>query len=307
MKKEGVKLYDLVDLTNPQSVLDEIRYIVALMVNDFDHALFEQICADIKMLFEGDFPGYRASNTKYHDLEHTSSVVLATGRLIHGAFMEGHSFSAKTILLGLIGAIFHDIGFIQTDSDVNGSGAKYTIGHEERSIIFMKQYLSQKSFSKQDLEDITHIIKCTILSLEIKNIPFRSNDIVMLGKIVGSADLLAQMADREYLEKLFMLFKEFEEAGMPGYGSELELLQKTQNFYKYVALQRLSQGFDNVSAFMRPHFKNRWDLNRDLYQESIIANIDYLKTIVDSCDESYSCYLKYLRRGGLAEKLNYNK
>ena len=307
MKKEGVKLYDLVDLTNPQSVLDEIRYIVALMVNDFDHALFEQICADIKMLFEGDFPGYRASNTKYHDLEHTSSVVLATGRLIHGAFMEGHSFSAKTILLGLIGAIFHDIGFIQTDSDVNGSGAKYTIGHEERSIIFMKQYLSQKSFSKQDLEDITHIIKCTILSLEIKNIPFRSNDIVMLGKIVGSADLLAQMADREYLEKLFMLFKEFEEAGMPGYGSELELLQKTQNFYKYVALQRLSQGFDNVSAFMRPHFKNRWDLDRDLYQESIIANIDYLKTIVDSCDESYSCYLKYLRRGGLAEKLNYNK
>ena len=307
MKKEGVKLYDLVDLTNPQSVLDEIRYIVALMLNDFDHALFEQICADIKMLFEGDFPGYRASNTKYHDLEHTSSVVLATGRLIHGAFMEGHSFSAKTILLGLIGAIFHDIGFIQTDSDVNGSGAKYTIGHEERSIIFMKQYLSQKSFSKQDLEDITHIIKCTILSLEIKNIPFRSNDIVMLGKIVGSADLLAQMADREYLEKLFMLFKEFEEAGMPGYGSELELLQKTQNFYKYVALQRLSQGFDNVSAFMRPHFKNRWDLNRDLYQESIIANIDYLKTIVDSCDESYSCYLKYLRRGGLAEKLNYNK
>ncbi|MEE8430651.1 MAG: HD domain-containing protein [Candidatus Desulfatibia sp.] len=307
MKKEGVKLYDLVDLTNPQSVLDEIRYIVALMVNNFDHALFEQICADIKMLFEGDFPGYRASNTKYHDLEHTSSVVLAAGRLIHGAFMEGHSFSAKTILLGLIGAIFHDIGFIQTDSDVNGSGAKYTIGHEERSIIFMKQYLSQKSFSKQDLEDCTHIIKCTILSLEIKDIPFRSNDIVMLGKIVGSADLLAQMADREYLEKLFMLFKEFEEAGMPGYGSELELLQKTQNFYKYVALQRLSQGFDNVFAFMRFHFKNRWDLDRDLYQESIIANIDYLKTIVDSCDESYSCYLKYLRRGGLAEKLNYNK
>lgn len=307
MKKEGVKLYDLVDLTNPQSVLDEIRYIVALMVNNFDHALFEQICADIKMLFEGDFPGYRASNTKYHDLEHTSSVVLAAGRLIHGAFMEGHSFSAKTILLGLIGAIFHDIGFIQTDSDVNGSGAKYTIGHEERSIIFMKQYLSQKSFSKQDLEDCTHIIKCTILSLEIKDIPFRSNDIVMLGKIVGSADLLAQMADREYLEKLFMLFKEFEEAGMPGYGSELELLQKTQNFYKYVALQRLSQGFDNVSAFMRAHFKNRWDLDQDLYQKSIVANIDYLKTIVDSCDESYSCYLKYLRRGGLAEKLNYNK
>jgi hypothetical protein len=305
MKKEGVKLYDLIDLTNPQSILNELKYIVSLMVNDFDHAMLEQIYADIKMLFEGDFPGYRASNTKYHDLEHTSSVVLASGRLIHGAFAEGHSFSAKTIFLGLVGAIFHDIGFIQTDSDVNGSGAKYTIGHEERSIQFMKEYLSQKSFSKQDLDDCTHIIMCTTLSLEIKDIPFRSNDIAMLGKIVGSADLLAQMADREYLEKLFMLFKEFEEAGMPGYGSELELLQKTQDFYKYVALQRLSQGFENVSAFMRSHFKNRWDHDRDLYQESIIANINYLKTIVEVCNDYYRCYLKYLRRGGLDEKLNH--
>ncbi len=305
MKKEGIKLYDLVDLTNPQSVLNELRYIAALMVNDFDHAMLEQIYADIKMLFEGDFPGYRASNTKYHDLEHTSSVVLAAGRLIHGAFVEGHSFAAKTILLGLLGAIFHDIGFIQTDSDVNGSGAKYTIGHEERSIRFMKEYLSQKSFSKQDIEDCTHLIMCTILSLEIKDILFRSNDIAMLGKIVGSADLLAQMADREYLEKLFMLFKEFEEAGMPGYGSELELLQKTQDFYKYVALQRLGEGFENVSAFMRSHFKNRWDHDRDLYQESIVANIDYLKTVLENCDDSYGCYLKYLKRGGLAEKLNY--
>ena len=305
MKKEGVKLCDLVDSTNLQSIVNEIKYIATLMVNDFDHALLEQTCADIKMLFEGNFPGYRASNTKYHDLEHTSAVVLAASRLMHGAFTEGHSFSAKTILLGLLGAIFHDIGYIQTDSDVNGSGAKYTIGHEERSIRFLKEYLSQKSFSEQDIEDCTHIIMSTILSLEIKDIPFRSNDIELLGKILGSADLLAQIADREYFEKLFMLFKEFEEAGMPGYGSELELLQKTQNFYQYVALQRLNEEFENVAAFMRFHFKNRWDLDRDLYQESIDANIKYLKTVVGICDESYDCYLKYLRRGGLAEKLNH--
>ena len=126
----------------------------------------------------------------------------------------------------------------------------------------------------------------------------------MLGQIVGSADLLAQMADREYLEKLFMLFREFEEAGVPGYGSELDLLHKTEDFYKYVALQRLSEDFSGVSAFMRFHFKARWDLERDLYQESILANIEYLRTIVHRCDETYSCYLEFLRRGGLAEKLS---
>ncbi|MBL7180524.1 MAG: hypothetical protein ABIK98_01070 [Pseudomonadota bacterium] len=303
MKKEGIKLYDLINLANPQHVFNELKYIVSLVVNDFDYSLLEQIYADIEMLFRGDFPGYRASNTKYHDLEHTSSVALTVARLIHGGFVEGHLFPAKNILLGLIGALFHDIGFIQSDSDVNGSGAKYTVGHEQRSIDFIKSYLSRKAFSAEDIQDCTHIIMCTVLDLAIKEISFRSNDIKVLGQIVGSADLLAQMADREYLEKLFMLFKEFEEAGLPGYGSELELLKKTEDFYKYVALQRLSEDFAGVSAFIRLHFKDRWDLDRDLYQEAIVANIEYLKTVVEKCDDLYSCYLQHLRRGGLTEKL----
>lgn len=303
MNKGSIKLYDLINLADPQHVFNELKYIVSLVVNDFDYALLEQIYADLEMLFRGDFPGYRASNTKYHDLEHTSSVVLTVARLIHGGFVKGHSFPAKHILLGLIGGIFHDIGFIQADSDVNGSGAKYTVGHEQRSIDFMKNYLSQKSFSSEDLEDCTRIIMCTVLNLAIKDIPFRSNEIKVLGQILGSADLLAQMADRAYLEKLFMLFKEFEEAGLPGYGSELELLKKTEDFYKYVALPRLSRDFAGVSAFMRLHFKDRWDLDRDLYQEAIVANIEYLKLVVDKCNGSYACYLQYFRRGGLAEKL----
>jgi len=303
MDKENLKLYDLVDATNPQNILNELDHIISLMVNDFDHSVLHQILADTEKLFSGEFPGYRASNTKYHDLEHTGAVVLATARLIHGAFVEGHVFSTETIFMGLIGAIFHDIGFIQKDSELNGSGAKYTVGHEERSIEFMKSYLVQKSFSDQDIEDCTHIIMCTILSLSIKEIPFRSNDIEMLGKIVGSADLLAQMADREYLEKLFLLFMEFEEAGLPEYGSELDLLKKTEDFYKYMALPRLREEFGGVSAYMRSHLNNRWGIDRDLYQKSIVANIEYLKSIIDICNDSYSCYLKYFRRGRLLEKL----
>lgn len=303
MEKKGVKLYDLVDLTKAQAVLDELNHIISLMVGDFDAPLLKEILEDIERLFNGDFPGYRASNTKYHDFEHTCAVVLATARLIHGVFIEKPSFDAKDIFLGLIGALFHDIGFIQTESDVDGSGAKYTVGHEQRSIEFMTEYLLGKKFSAEQVEDCAHLIMCTILSLSIKDVPFRSKGVRVLGNIVGSADLLAQMADREYLEKLFMLFKEFEEAGLPGYGSELELLKKTEDFYKYVALQRLSEDFGDTYAFMGNHFKERWGLDRDLYQESIIANIEYLKTVVNRCDSSFSCYLENLRRGGLAKKL----
>ena len=303
MEKKGIKLYDLVDLTRPPDVLNELNHIISLVVSDFDHALLEEIFAEIEALFSGDYPGYRASNTKYHDFEHTCAVTLAAVRLIHGAFLEKKIFTAKNVLLGLLGAIFHDIGFIQTEDDKDGSGAKYTIGHELRSIEFMKTYLASKSLDAQDIEACAQLIMCTILNLSIKDLTFASKDLKLLGKIVGSADLLAQMADREYLEKLFMLFKEFEEAGMPGYGSELELLQKTEDFYNKVALQRLSEDFSGVFTLMQLHFKERWNLERDLYQESILANIEYLRTIVHRCDETYSCYLEFLRRGGLAEKL----
>jgi hypothetical protein len=86
------------------------------------------------LLFNGKYPGYSECNTKYHNLEHTISVALATARLVHGSHLEGHEFSPKNILLALVASLFHDAGLIQAEGDINGSGAKYTIGHEERRI-----------------------------------------------------------------------------------------------------------------------------------------------------------------------------
>ena len=303
MRNNDIKLYDLIDFNNPRDILNEIKTIVALIANGFDYSMLERIYKDIESIFAGKYPGYQASNTKYHDLEHTNSVMLAAARLMHGSFIKGNTFSSQNILLGLIATLFHDIGFIQTESDKKGSGAKYTIGHEQRSIDFMNTYLTQKSFSSQDMEDCSHIIMTTILDLELKQIPFRTEEIEMLGKIVGSADLLAQMADRAYLEKLFLLFKEFEEAGLPEYASELELLQKTEDFYDQVAKKRLTRQFDNVFTFMRLHFKDRWNIDQDLYEKSILSNINYLKTIIKKCSLSDKCYFQYLRRGDISKKL----
>ena len=186
---------------------------------------------------------------------------------------------------------------------MNGTGAKYTIGHEERSIEFMKEYLSSKDFSSQDTEDCSHLIQSTILSFPVKDIPFRSKEIETLGKIVGSADLLAQIADRNYLEKLFLLFKEFEEANIPEFSSELELLQKTEGFYAYVAQKRLSEDLGGISAPMLSHFKYRWNINKDLYEESISRNIEYLKSVVTECEDSFQCYLDKLRRMDISKKI----
>lgn len=297
MNNKDVKLYDLIDLNNSKEVLDEIQYNISLMVNDFDFFSFENIYKDIGLVFAGQYPGYRASNTKYHDLEHTNSVILAVIRLIHGGFVEGHPFTTKNILLGLLAALFHDIGFIQIESDRKGSGAKYTIEHEKRSIDFMKKYLGKHSYSSVLMEDCSHLIMCTILNLSPDQIPFRSKEVETTGKIVGSADLMAQMADRAYLEKLLLLYEEFEEAGLPGYNSEFDLLKKTEDFYNLVARKRLAEDFDNVAAFMRPHFKERWNIDRDLYDESISGHINYLKSIIKICKKTDPCFFQYLRRG----------
>jgi len=294
----------LVSGANPQDVLKELTHILSLIIPRGEDAVFNEIYRDVVKLFNGEYPGFRASNTKYHDLEHTNLVVLAATRLMHGCCLNGHVFSSENLILGFAAALFHDTGLIQRESELHGSGAVYTLGHEERSIAVMSRYLAQKKFSPQTIADCAALIRCTILSVNPKDILFRNKEIETLGKIVGSADLLGQMADRCYLEKLLLLYKEFEEAKLPGFASELELLQKTEAFYESVANKRLTNDFSGIAAAMRLHFKDRWGEDRDLYSEAIDNNIRYLKGLIARCRDNYACYLKNLRRGGIV-RANY--
>ncbi|MGI9568800.1 MAG: hypothetical protein ACR2PH_03455, partial [Desulfobulbia bacterium] len=129
MDTENIKLYDLIDIHSTSETFTEIKKIVSLVDPSFDSSLIENTFNDIILLFKGKFPGYRSSNTKYHNLEHTCAVTLATARLIHGLHVQGQSFSARVIQIGILGALFHDTGLIQTEKEIEGTGAQYTIGH----------------------------------------------------------------------------------------------------------------------------------------------------------------------------------
>ncbi len=292
----------LILVSDVEATLQEIRKIASLFLEDSEVDLFDRIFQDINLLFKGEYPGYRSSNTQYHDFEHTLSVVLATARLIHGCSVDGVTFAARDISLTLIASLFHDVGLIQEHDDQEGSGAKYTVGHEERSIVFLKEYLPEKGFAAQELETCAKFIRCTILSLPPGEVPFASTEHQKLGYIVGTADLLAQMADRLYLEKLLLLYKEFEEARLPGFDSELELLQKTKDFFEVVARKRLHEDLGGVCRHMRTHFKNWMNIDQDLYDESIKNHINYLESLTEICGDSLDCYLENLRRGGIAKK-----
>jgi len=297
MTNREIKLNDLTNIYSPSETFAEIRNIVLLVDPAFDFSLLEEIYQDVISLFNGKYPGYRASNTKYHNLEHTCAVALATARLLHGLHEQNHIFSFRVIQLGLIAALFHDTGLIQTLKESEGTGAQFTIGHEDRSIALMETLLLGKGCTAEDIRDCGHIIRCTVLSLPLKNIPFQSNEIMIMGRTLGSADLIAQMADRNYLEKLPLLFMEFEEAGMKGFETPLELFKNTEEFYHSVVRTRLAEEMDNVASAALYHFRKRWGIDRDLYAESIKDNIKYMKEINLGCAESYECFIERFHRG----------
>jgi len=288
--------YDLINYNSKSGTYTEILKTLSLVVPDFDTSYLKNVYSDIICLFNGDYPGYRASNTKYHNLEHTCSVTLATARLIHGLHVQGKRFSSPVILLGLVGALFHDTGLIQREEERGGTGAQYTIGHEERSVELMGKYLTSGGFSAEDINDCGNIILSTNLNLTLGEISFRSDETRSMGRVVGSADLIAQMADRNYLEKLPLLFLEFKEARMSGFVTPLELFKNTGEFYHSVVRTRLTKEMGNVSSAALFHFKERWGIDRDLYAEAITNNIKYMTRIYDDCAESFDCVLKKIRR-----------
>jgi hypothetical protein len=300
MESNCADLQEQVFLTEPADILEEVSRFLPGTEPAADFRLVEEAFHDTVALFRGMYPGYQASKTGYHDLSHTLSVFLATARLLHGAVLQGREIHRENQLLGLLAALFHDAGLIQPAGDREGTGAKFIVGHEERSIAFMKDYLRRHEFHRRHLEDCAHIIGCTILALSTSRIPFRNEQIRLAGFIVGAADLLAQMADRAYLEKLLFLYREYQEAHITSFQSELDLLKKSESFYRDVALRRLQRELGNVGPLMRPHFRDRLGLDRDFYQEGIDKNLGYLKRILKECEGEYR---RMLRRAGIVAHL----
>jgi hypothetical protein len=300
---ETMQLSRFVNMSNPHHVLNEARTIVSMQFSEFDFDTLNRVFTDIVRLFRGDYPGYRECTTEYHDLKHTTDTFLAMARLIHGAIVAGKHLTEDQVLLGFVCALMHDTGFIQTLDDNDGTGAKYIDMDTKRSIVFMENYITENRFSREGFGDFPSILTCTDLGTDVRKIPFASSEIELLGKLLGTADLLGQMADRTYLEKLLFLFYEFKEGGVMGYDSELHLLTKTREFYD-MARKRLARDLSGVNEYVRHHFRVRWNLDRDLYMEALEKNMAYLNFILKHHKKDYR---DHLRRDGLVEKLNKQK
>ena len=289
------ELMHFVNMDDPRSVLKEVKETVSTISSTFDFTSIDLAFMDFVNLFAGNYPGYRKCNTRYHDLKHTTETFIALARLIHGATTTGVRITERGTSLALISALMHDTGYIQTTDDQTGTGGKYTLSHVDLSIDFMSDYFNDKGYPRKDFIFCQNIVSCTGLDVDLERIQFENPENELLGKMLGTADLQGQMADRAYLEKLIYLYHEFHEGGVSGYENELDLLKKTPDFYQKT-LKRFEEELGGVWCYMRQHFKSRWGLDQDPYKTTIEEHIAYLNHTLRYHPDDYR---SHLRRGCL--------
>jgi hypothetical protein len=250
-----------------------------------------QAFEDFDKLFSGRMPGFHGVDTVYHDRQHTLDMTLAMARLLAGhehAHAEGARFEAERATMGIVTSLFHDSGYIRETSDhEHRNGAEFTLYHVTRSARFLARYLP--TLGMQDWVPVaTRIVHFTGYEVQFDQIHLADPLDRKVGHLLGTADMIAQMADRCYLEKCRdRLYPEFVLGGVaasdsPGalrirYGSGLELLRQTPQFFEDVRARRLEGEFGRAYRYLEPLFAGR-----NPYMEAIQQNLEYLTQILRS-------------------------
>ncbi len=283
---------------DPCTVWTKAKGILCRINPAYDTSLINAVFDDVMCVFRGEYPGYSAIKTLYHDKPHTLDVLLCAVRLMHGIHISGTRLTDEEMTLIMIAALMHDIGYSQLDGEEGGTGAQYTQTHVNRGITFMKRYIAAKLLPLRFAAALEPMLSSTDPALQFSRINFPNERNRLLGQIVVTADLTGQMADRTYLEKLLFLYFEFKEAHFGNYQNIYDLLCQTKKFYE-VTREKLDGPFGGLYVNLALHFKDMLGIEKDYYLDSIEKNIAYLSKVIALNEQEY---LSMLKRGGIVEK-----
>lgn len=290
--------YQLLRYRTTQELQREAAAILVSLPEAFPR---QRVLRDVELtarLYRGEEPGYLACDSEYHDLSHALHTFLALLRIVHGAQAAGSPFVPEEAALALTAALFHDAGYLRESWDGEGSGARYTREHVQRGIDLFRKLAPQLGYGAAASDFVELLIRATDLAVTIESLPFLRPQQAELGQLLDSADLLSQMADRTYLEKLLILYQEFRDAGIDLYRSENDLLKKTGEFYGRIE-QRLAPIAARCDRYLRRHFADRWQLDLNPYFESMQRQREYLQQILHADQQNPKAFL---RREGILER-----
>jgi len=184
--------------------------------------------------------------------------------------------------LSLLAILLHDTGYLKKRDDLDGTGAKYTVTHVQRSADFAAELLQEKGFAPGDIRAAQNMIRCTGVNAAMSVIPFQSEAEKVAGFAMGTADLLGQMAAEDYVDKLPILYAEFAEAAaftkdrthfISMFSSAADLMQKTPTFWEKFVRVKLDRDFGSLHQFLNDPYPS----GPNSYFERIEANIERLR------------------------------
>jgi hypothetical protein len=243
-------------------------------------------------LFAGEVEGFHGVDTVYHDRQHTLDITLALARLLVGyerQHEEPERLGGTRATVGLITGLFHDVGYLRREDDSETNGAEFTRTHVSRGARFLSEYLPVLGLGAW-VPVAIEIIHYTGYEVPFARIAAKVPDPrdITVGHLLGTADMIAQIADRCYLEKCRdRLYAEFVLGGVAlpfsegnpqvKYASGLDLLRQTPDFVTDVREKRLDGDFRGAYRYLEILYGGG-----NPYLEAIDRNVEYLRQILRS-------------------------
>jgi hypothetical protein len=276
---------DPINTRESAAVEAEVRKAYAEMFPRGNNKYVPRILGWAVSWFTGNYRDYSSIDTHYHDLEHTFQGIVCMARLLRCRASHGQQpvLSQRTVELGLLAILMHDSGYLKKLGDAAGTGAKYTLVHVDRSIEFAGEFMRTQDFPAPEITAVQNMIRCTGVNVKLKSIQFDSQEDRITGYILGTADLLGQMAAPDYVDKLPILYQEFAEAarftGNPRirsggfFSSAEELMQKTPIFWENYVKTKINDEFGGLYRDLNDPYPD----GPNPYIEGIEANMARLR------------------------------
>jgi hypothetical protein len=291
MRRNDHDVTDSIRTTDLSQVAGEVMRLYRGLYDGTPADSLERAFADLERLYAGDHPEYNPCDTEYHDIQHVLDVTLAMARLMDGYERSRNgspALPAACFALGVITALFHDFGYLRKKKDRRHRyGAEYTLTHVSRGSKHLQSYLPKIGLKKYARAGAT-LVHYTGYERPAESIPLNDTLMRRVGHMLGTADILAQMADRCYLEKCRdRLYPEFVLGGLAKrklpsgktqiiFSSGDDLVHKTPGFYMNAA-KRLDLQLARAYEYAERHFKGQ-----NLYLEEMQKNVRYAQAIADA-------------------------
>ena len=291
-RRSDFDITNTVRVSSPPAVLRAVSHLLFNEWPEADQRPLTRAFADFDAMFAGRMPGYLGVDTVYHDRQHTLDVTLAMARLVVGYERMAEpmwKLGAERALIGVVLALFHDVGYLRRLSEAGQrNGAEFTRNHVSRGVEFLRGYLPQLGFDRW-VGVAAEILHFTGYERALPEILLEDARDLKLGHLLGTADMIAQMADRCYLEKCRdRLYPEFVLAGSAfgtgadgsrevRYASGLDLLRQTPEFVAKTRAERLDAAFGRIYRCLEALFDGR-----NPYLEAIDRNVEFLERVLRS-------------------------